>query len=264
MAVTHDLNLALTFCTRIIVLAAKTVARNVSTQDALDRRSGCACSRRVWSSPRRRRAGRGSGTSDGLAREEVARAVGAGVCRRGRPVAARGPGVAGHGRVWRGEEPDRAIFVQLRVSRTLLGLFGGAALALAGASFSPCCAMRWQRHTRSACRRARHLAPSWPSRSGGTSSPRCPVVWAGALMGAAVVLIVVVGGATKQRQVSAAGLLLVGVAANSVCSAVILVSHSLSNMSKSFAITRWLMGSLDAVDYPVLAVYIAVVLSLSR
>lgn len=37
VAVTHDLNLALTFCTRIVVLAAKTVARDVSTQDALDR-----------------------------------------------------------------------------------------------------------------------------------------------------------------------------------------------------------------------------------
>lgn len=37
VAVTHDLNLALTFCTRIVVLAARTVARDVSTGDALDR-----------------------------------------------------------------------------------------------------------------------------------------------------------------------------------------------------------------------------------
>lgn len=37
VAVTHDLNLALTFCTRIVVLAEKTVARDVSTEDALDR-----------------------------------------------------------------------------------------------------------------------------------------------------------------------------------------------------------------------------------
>ncbi len=36
VAVTHDINLALTFCTRIIVLAGHTVARDVSTEAALD------------------------------------------------------------------------------------------------------------------------------------------------------------------------------------------------------------------------------------
>jgi iron complex transport system ATP-binding protein len=36
IAVTHDINLALTFCTRIVVLAERTVARDVSTADALE------------------------------------------------------------------------------------------------------------------------------------------------------------------------------------------------------------------------------------
>ncbi len=36
LAVTHDINLALTFCTRIIVLAGKTLARDVSTEAALE------------------------------------------------------------------------------------------------------------------------------------------------------------------------------------------------------------------------------------
>src|SRR6185436_13428196 len=35
IAVTHDLNLALTFCSRVILLAGKTVARDLSTADAL-------------------------------------------------------------------------------------------------------------------------------------------------------------------------------------------------------------------------------------
>ena len=36
------------------------------------------------------------------------------------------------GAVWRGQEPDWSILMTLRVSRTLLGLFAGGALALAG------------------------------------------------------------------------------------------------------------------------------------
>jgi iron complex transport system ATP-binding protein len=36
VAVTHDVNLALTFCTRLIVLAEKGVARDLSTHTALD------------------------------------------------------------------------------------------------------------------------------------------------------------------------------------------------------------------------------------
>lgn len=174
-----------------------------------------------------------------------------------------GPASLDLGRVWRGEEPDRTIFVQLRVSRTLLGLFGGAALALAGSLF--------QSMLRDALATPYTLGVSTGASLGAVVAialgwhivAAVPGVWAGALIGAAVVLVVVVGGATKQRQVSAFGLLLVGVATNSVCSALILLIHSLSGMSQSFAIARWLIGSLDAVDYSVLSVYIAVVTVLS-
>jgi ABC-type cobalamin/Fe3+-siderophores transport system ATPase subunit len=37
LAVTHDLNLALTFCTRLLILADRTIARDVSVAAALDR-----------------------------------------------------------------------------------------------------------------------------------------------------------------------------------------------------------------------------------
>src|SRR6185295_503458 len=36
VAVTHDVNLALTFCTRLIVLAERRVARDLPTETALD------------------------------------------------------------------------------------------------------------------------------------------------------------------------------------------------------------------------------------
>jgi ABC-type cobalamin/Fe3+-siderophores transport system ATPase subunit len=36
VAVTHDVNLALTFCTRLIVLAERSVARDLAAETALD------------------------------------------------------------------------------------------------------------------------------------------------------------------------------------------------------------------------------------
>lgn len=174
-----------------------------------------------------------------------------------------GPAPLDMGRVWRGDEPDRTIFVQLRVSRTLLGLCGGAALALAGSLF--------QSMLRDALATPYTLGVSTGASLGAVVAialgwhivAAVPGVWAGALIGAAVVLVVVVSGATRKRQVSAFGLLLVGVATNSVCSALILLIHSLSGMSQSFAIARWLIGSLDAVNYMVLGTYIAVVVTLA-
>ena len=46
-----------------------------------------------------------------------------------------GPSPLDFERVWARADPDWTILVQLRVTRTLLGLFGGAALALAGSLF---------------------------------------------------------------------------------------------------------------------------------
>ena len=46
-----------------------------------------------------------------------------------------GPSALDWGRVWRRQEPDWSILTNLRLSRTLLGLFAGGALALAGSLF---------------------------------------------------------------------------------------------------------------------------------
>ncbi len=174
-----------------------------------------------------------------------------------------GPGTIDLSRVWAGEEPDRSILVHLRVSRTLLGLFSGAALALAGSVF--------QSMLRDALATPYTLGVSTGASLGAVIAialgwhvvGEVSAVWAAAIAGAAVVLILVVGAAARQRQVSAFGLLLAGVATNSVCTALILLVHGLSNMSDSFAISRWLIGSVDAVDYGALAVYVSVVIALS-
>jgi iron complex transport system permease protein len=174
-----------------------------------------------------------------------------------------GPSSLDLGRVWAGDEPDRSILVHLRVSRTMLGLFGGAALALAGSMF--------QSMLREALATPYTLGVSTGASLGAVLAIALgwhtvigvPGIWAGALAGAAVVLWLVVLAASKRRQVSAVGLLLAGVATNSVCAALILLVHGFVGMSDSFAISRWLIGSLDAVDYPALAAYVAVIVSLS-
>ena len=80
-------------------------------------------------------------------------------------------------------------------------------------------------------------------------------VWHQPALSAAVVLVVVIGAATRERQLSVSGLLLSGIAINSIAGAMILLVHGLSGMSQSFAISRWLIGSLDAIEFSTLALY---------
>ena len=174
-----------------------------------------------------------------------------------------GPAPIEFDRLWARQEPDWSIFLQLRVTRTLLGLFGGAALGLAGALF--------QAMLRDALATPYTLGVSAGASLGAVVAiamgwhafAGVPGVWAGAFAGTALVLLLVVSAASRDRQMSTFGLLLAGVATNSVCSAVILLVHGLSGVSQSFAISRWLIGSLDAIDYPALAIYIAAVTALS-
>jgi iron complex transport system permease protein len=74
-----------------------------------------------------------------------------------------------------------------------------------------------------------------------------------ALIGAASVLLIVVSIAAEGRRLSSFTLLLAGVTMNSICFAIILFIHNLASFSQSFAISRWLMGGLDAVEYSTLA-----------
>lgn len=165
--------------------------------------------------------------------------------------------------VWNGREPDWSILTRLRVSRTLLGLFAGGALALAGSLF--------QSMLRDALATPYTLGVSTGASLGAVLAIAADLhtvlgvggVWAGALAGAALVLLLVMGAARRDRHVSVPGLLLAGIGINSVCGALILLVHGLTGVSQSFAISRWLIGSLDAIDFPTLAIYGAVVCAVS-
>lgn len=157
------------------------------------------------------------------------------------------------------QEPDWSILVQLRVSRTLLGLFAGGALSLAGTLF--------QAMLRDALATPYTLGISAGASLGAVVAiwlgwqqiAGIPAIWVAALAGAAIVLALVVGAALQQRRVSSFSLLLSGLAANSVCSALIIVIYGLVSATKSFSISRWLIGSVDSVDYAALGGFMALV-----
>lgn len=162
-----------------------------------------------------------------------------------------------------GHDPDWSILTNLRLSRTLLGLLAGGALALAGSLF--------QSMLRDALATPYTLGVSTGASLGAVIAialdwhlaAGIAGIWGGALVGAGIVLFVVMGAARKDRHLSASGLLLAGIAINSVCGALILLVHGLTGMSQSFAISRWLIGGLDAVDFATLAIYAAIVTVLS-
>jgi iron complex transport system permease protein len=174
-----------------------------------------------------------------------------------------GPSRLDLSRVWARQAPDWSILVQLRLSRTLLGLFAGAALALGGSVF--------QTMLRDALATPYTLGVSTGASLGAILAIALnwhavggvPAIWVGALTGAAAVLLFVVGVTAQQQAISPFGLLLAGVATNSVCSALILLVYGLSGMSASFAIARWLIGSLDAIDYGPLVIFIGAVTCLA-
>jgi iron complex transport system permease protein len=80
------------------------------------------------------------------------------------------------------------------------------------------------------------------------------------LIGAAVVLVVVVGMSMEGRRMSSFTLLLTGVTMNSIAFAIILFLHSIASFAQSFAISRWLMGGIDAVPYSTLGWLAAIVI----
>jgi iron complex transport system permease protein len=170
-----------------------------------------------------------------------------------------GPFPLSIGRVLTRQEPDWSILIHLRVSRTLLGLFAGGALALAGTLF--------QAMLRDALATPYTLGISSGASLGAVVAiwagwlplAGVPAVWIAALAGASVVLLVVIGTSLERRQVTSFGLLLSGLAANSVCAALILVIHGLVGESQLFSIARWLIGSVDAIDYEPLLAFITVV-----
>lgn len=170
-----------------------------------------------------------------------------------------GPSPLDYGAVLAGREPEWSILVQLRVSRTLLGLFAGGALALAGSLFQAMLREALATPYTLGVSTGASLGAVIVIAVGGHTFLGVPAIWAGALAGAAAVLLLVVGSAARHGRMSAFGLLLTGIATNSVCSAAILLIHGFAGMAQSFSIARWLLGSVDAIGYGALVPFVVLV-----
>ena len=163
-------------------------------------------------------------------------------------------------RVFAKASPDYAIFVQLRVSRTMVGLLAGSALSLTGSLF--------QSMLRDSLAEPYTLGVSAGAALGAVltlafnleSIVGFPATWIGALAGAAVGLLIVAGASWKRRQLSGVRLLLSGIALNSICSAFILLTNSVVHDRRSISIAQWLLGSVDAVSYSAVFVLALIVL----
>ncbi|MBS1828273.1 MAG: iron ABC transporter permease [Acidobacteria bacterium] len=157
-----------------------------------------------------------------------------------------------YAKLFRQEAPDWNIFLNLRIPRTLLALLTGAALSGAGAMF--------QALLRDALATPSSLGVTAAASLGAVSAIALvpgdtlgfPVVWVAALCGSALV-IALVSALSQARRFSSFTLLLTGIAINGICTAIILLLHSMAGITRSFQITHWLMGGIDAVEYPVLA-----------
>jgi len=155
-------------------------------------------------------------------------------------------------KLWRRESPDWNIFVSLRMPRALLALLTGAALSAAGTLF--------QALLRDALATPSSLGVSAAASLGAVAAiafypggeSSFPLVWVSALAGAAAVIGLVIG-LGHLRRFSSFTLLLTGIAVNGICTSLVLLLHSLAGITKSFQITHWLIGGVDAIEYPVLA-----------
>ena len=146
------------------------------------------------------------------------------------------------------------IFVRFRLTRTLLGLLAGASFSVAGCLF--------QAILRNPLAEPYTLGVSTGAALGAVIAIFLDLawVWTGSVTGSLLALALIGSIFLGGRRVTTTGLILAGVSVNSVCAAVIILLQSSAGFSKSFAVTTWLIGALDAFTPAALGIYAAVAL----
>ena len=152
-------------------------------------------------------------------------------------------------RALHGLSPDREVLIDLRIPRALLSLWAGGALSLAGVLFQSLLRDSLAEPYTLGISGGASLGAVMAICFGWRSAESLPVVCVAAFLGATLVLIVLLGIASDRGRLSSFGLILAGVTINSICSAAILFLSNIATFLQSFAVTRWLMGGLDAPDY---------------
>ena len=156
--------------------------------------------------------------------------------------------------LWRGDSDEWNLFLELRVSRTVLAFLAGGSLAAAGTVF--------QALLRNSLATPYTLGVSSGAALGAVLAIcfRLPWVSLSALAGGLLVLLLVLRLTGRGVPLSAHALILAGVSVTSVCSALITILHSYAGFSQSFSIASWLIGAIEAVDHQTLALFAAAVI----
>jgi iron complex transport system permease protein len=165
-----------------------------------------------------------------------------------------------YSRAFAGLSPDSEILFYTRLPRVLLALLAGGALGVAGVLF--------QAMLRDALATPYTLGVSSGASLGAVAAiclgwqqvAHVPAIWLSAFGGATVVLFLVLGIASEGRRMSSFTLLLAGISINTICLAAILFLQYIASFGQTFAIVRWLMGGIDAVDYSTLGWFAAAIL----
>ena len=163
-----------------------------------------------------------------------------------------------YGRALAGQSPDAEILFYARLPRVLLALMAGGALAVTGALFQALLRDALAEPYTLGVSSGASLGAVVAISAGWGQIAGLPAIWVAALVGAAAVLALVLGVATEGRRMSSFTLLLAGVTINSICLASILFLQYFADFGQSFAIVRWLLGGIDAVEYSTLG-WLAVV-----
>jgi iron complex transport system permease protein len=161
-------------------------------------------------------------------------------------------GISLHG-VVSGAYPDREIFIIARLPRVLFGGLVGGSLAVAGVVF--------QALLRNSLATPFTLGISSGSSLGAVAAIALglnvvllgvPVISICAFAGAFLTILLVFFIARSSGALPTFTLLLTGVTLNFVFAALIMFFYYASTFAQSYMITRWMMGSLDVIDYPTL------------
>lgn len=156
------------------------------------------------------------------------------------------------GDLWQGEPLARAIVVDLRLPRVLLGLLSGAVLGAVGLAFQTVFRNPLAEPYTLGIASGAALGAALVFVTGTAAVAGLPAVAAASFAGAvaATVLVVLLGGSRRPGPGGAgATLLLAGVAVAFTCQALILFVQYLADATETLRMVRWMMGGLGVVGF---------------
>ena len=156
---------------------------------------------------------------------------------------------------------DREVLLLLRLPRALMAALAGGALAVTGVLFQALLRNPLAEPYTLGISGGAALGAVAAISFGWSTLAGFSAVSAAAFLGAALVLLTI-WQVTSRQGISSNSILLAGIAMNCICAALILFLSSIATFLQSFAITRWLIGSIGSPNYLTLVQVTCIVIPL--